>query len=237
MKKLIYKIIKTNSSSLPEILSNSRAIYTFLNPTSYIEARKNKNLFRKFDGIFVDGNLLVKYIYLFYSKKIQRQSFDMTSFVPSFFKFCIQNNKTIYIVASKKEEITNAINIFKENYPQLNIIGYRNGYFKSQEEKDFEFNKILSINPDFLIVGMGIINQEKFLIDIKNKGFNGIGFTCGGFISQTSKCKIKADYYPLWINKYNLRFLYRIYKEKHTRKRYLKAFFIFPILFLIDKLS
>ena len=58
--------------------------------------------------------------------------------------------------------------------------------------------------------------QEQFLIKVKRIGYQGIGFTCGGFIHQTSKNEI--DYYPAWIDKINLRFIYRMYKEKHTRK-------------------
>ena len=53
----------------------------------------------------------------------------------------------------------------------------------------------------------------------------GIGFTCGGFIHQTANNEI--EYYPLWIDRMNLRFVYRMYKEKHTRKRYVQVTFYF----------
>ncbi len=110
--------------------------------------------------------------------------------------------------------------IFKERWHKLNIIGYRNGHFHSEEEKDEEAKHIVNVNPDFLIVGMGILMQEQFLLKVKDTGFQGIGFTCGGFIHQTAKNEI--DYYPAWVDRMNLRFLYRMYREPHIRKRYCK---------------
>ena len=47
----------------------------------------------------------------------------------------------------------------------------------------------------------------------------------------------EINYYPKWIDKYNLRFLYRMYKEPHTRMRYLKAGIIFPLRFVWERLT
>ena len=208
-------------------------IYTFLNPVSYLTALDNKDLFNQFDGIFADGSLLVAAIKLLYGKKITRRSFDMTSLAPQLFEYAEKNGKTIYFVASKQEETEKAVEIIKKRYPQLVFAGYRNGYFFNEEEQDKEATYITQLNPDFLIVGMGALIQEKFLLKVKKAGYQGIGFTCGGFIHQTSKNEI--DYYPVWIDRMNLRFIYRMYKEKHTRKRYLTAAFVFPIRFFAER--
>jgi N-acetylglucosaminyldiphosphoundecaprenol N-acetyl-beta-D-mannosaminyltransferase len=124
--------------------------------------------------------------------------------------------------------------IFNERFEYLQIAGFRSGYFLSEEEKLIEMERIIEINPDYLIVGMGALCQEAFLLEIRDMGFKGIGFTCGGFIHQTSKNEIV--YYPTWVDKYNIRFLYRMYKESHTRKRYVRAAFVFPCLFVFDRL-
>lgn len=232
---LVRIIINTNDLFIQRtnIFITKNRIYTFLNPVSYLDASKLKNLFKSLDGIFADGSLLVKAIQVLYGKKVERRSFDMTSLAPELFSFAEKENKTIYIVASKQEEVEKACIIFKEKYPNLNIIGYRNGYFNNETEKETAIQEILQKNPYFLIVGMGAIAQEKFLLKAKEMGFQGIGFTCGGFIHQTAKNEI--DYYPQWVDKYNIRFLYRMYKEKHTRKRYIKAGIVFPWVFLKDK--
>lgn len=233
MSNLVNNIIISNIKADTDIFTKENQIYTFLNPVSYLNASKEKNLFKQFDGIFADGSLLVKAIYILYGVKIERRSFDMTSLAPNLFSFAEKNNKKVYIVASRQEEVEKACTIFKKQYPHLNIIGRRNGYFNNEIEIKTAIQEIIRIGPDFLIVGMGTITQEKFLLRAKQMGFRGIGFTCGGFIHQTAKNEI--DYYPQWIDKYNIRFLYRMYKEKHTRKRYLKAGLVFPWVFLKDR--
>ena len=227
------KIISTENIKLFDLNRNKNNIYTFLNPVSYLTALENKELFTQFDGIFADGSLLVAAIKLLYGEKVTRRSFDMTSLAPQLFQYAEENKKTIYIVASKQEETEKAVGIFKERYPDLKFAGYRNGYFTNEEEQEKEAAYITQLNPDYLIVGMGALMQEKFLLKVKQAGFNGIGFTCGGFIHQTAKNEI--DYYPAWVDRMNLRFIYRMYKEKHTRKRYMIAAFVFPIRFIIER--
>lgn len=230
---LVKKIISTETNHLNELFTTKGKIYTFLNPVSYLTALNNKNIFDEFDGIFADGSLLVLAIKSLYGKTITRRSFDMTSLAPELLRFVEKYQKSLYIVASKQEQIENAIIILKKKYPTLIFSGFRNGYFSSEKEMNVEIQHIIKQKPDFIIVGMGTLKQEKFLLKVKSAGFQGIGFTCGGFIHQTSTNQI--NYYPEWINKLNLRFIYRMYKEKHTRKRYIQAAFLFPIKFIFER--
>lgn len=234
MKSILTKIIiETEKVPFSHLLERKGCIYTFLNPVSYLEAMKHKDLFTQYDGIFADGSLQVVAIKLLYGEDVTRRSFDMTSIAPELLDYAQKNKKTIYLVASKQEQVELAIEIFQQRYPEIIIVGYRNGYFCSEEEQEREAKYIVNINPDFLIVGMGAVMQEKFLLRTKMLGFKGIGFTCGGFVHQTAKDQI--EYYPKWVDKYNVRFLYRMCKEPHTRGRYLKAGILFPFIFVWDK--
>ena len=231
---LVSKIISTESFSVNQIFENKGKAYTYLNPVSYLTALDNKELFSQLDGIFADGELLVKAIKIVYGKQVTRRSFDMTSMAPELFAYVAKRGKTIYIVASKQEQVEKAVEIFRERYPKVKFAGYRNGYFASESEMDVEAKYIAKLNPDFLIVGMGALMQEKFLLKVKNAGYQGVGFTCGGFIHQTSRNEI--DYYPAWVDKTNLRFVYRMWKEPHTRKRYVMAGLLFPVRFIAEKI-
>ena len=231
---LVSKILSTESFSVNQIFENKGKVYTYLNPVSYLTALDNKELFSQMDGIFADGGLLVKAIKLLYGKQVTRRSFDMTSMAPELFAYAAEHGKTVYIVASKQEQVEKAVEIFRERYPNVKFAGYRNGYFASEEEMNQEAGRITELNPDFLIVGMGALMQEKFLLKVKRAGYLGIGFTCGGFIHQTSKNEI--DYYPAWVDKTNLRFMYRMWKEPHTRKRYLMAGLLFPARFIAERI-
>lgn len=231
---LLNKILSTEKYSVNQIFESKGKVYTFLNPVSYLTALDNKELFGQMDGIFADGGLLVKAIKMLYAKVVTRRSFDMTSMAPELFAYAVEHDKTIYIVASKQEQVEKAVEIFQERYPEVKFAGYRNGYFSSEEEMDKEAKHITELKPDFLIVGMGSLMQEKFLLKVKNDGYQGVGFTCGGFIHQTSKNEI--DYYPAWVDKTNLRFVYRMWKEPHTRKRYMMAGLLFPARFIAEKI-
>ena len=230
---LVRKIVFTEQITLTDVLSKKGKIYTFLNPVSYLTALDNKELFARFDGIFADGSILVAAIKLVYGKDVTRRSFDMTSLAPELLSYAEANNRSVYIVASQQEQVEKAVGIFKERYPELMVAGYRNGYFASEKEQDEEARHIIEVNPDFLIVGMGALMQERFLLKVKDAGYRGIGFTCGGFIHQTAKDEM--DYYPAWVDRMNLRFVYRMYKEPHTRKRYMQAALLFPARFIIEK--
>ena len=232
--KLIKKIIETDPNS-PKIFEDKGKIYTFLNPVSYLEAIQNQDLYFNFDGIFIDGRFLAIAISILYHKRIKRCSFDMTSLAPKMFAYAIDHNKTIYFVGGMQNEIDQAMKSFTEHYPKLIIAGTRNGYFNNVQDIDSEIQKIITTKPDFVICGMGAINQEKFLSRLKEANYEGIAFTCGGFISQTSMSSF--IYYPRIFDILDLRFVYRIIKEKHTRKRYLKAFFWFPVMFFREWLA
>lgn len=224
-------IIKIISTSLD--LETKGKIYTFLNPVSYLMAMRHKGQFELFDGIFADGSLLVKAIRLLYWKKVSRRSFDMTSIGADVFDHARKEGKSLYIVSSEQELVEKGVNLIKDRYNGILIVGYRNGYFNDDGERNEEIRKIISLNPDYLIVGMGAIRQEEFLLKTKEAGYRGIGFTCGGFISQIAQNNI--DYYPAWVDRMNVRFLYRMYKEPHTRKRYFKAGILFPIRFVMER--
>lgn len=232
--RLVYKIVESEKI-LDALFEKQGSIYTFLNPVSYLEAQKNVDLFTSMDSIFSDGVLLVDAIKILYGKKVSRNSFDMTSIARRVFDYASDNHKTMYFVGTTADVIDDSIKQICTDYPKLNVVGYRNGYFLSEKEQQETIKQIVLMQPDFLVVGMGIVRQEQFLILAKKLGFEGVGFSCGGFLHQYA---INGKrYYPEWIDRYNLRFLYRMYKEPHTVKRYAKAFFVFPIVFLRNYLK
>ena len=171
MSILVSKIISTEFFSVDQIFENKGKVYTYLNPVSYLTALENKKLFSQMDGIFADGGLLVKAIKLVYGKQVTRRSFDMTSMAPELFAYAAEHGKTVYIVASKQEQVEEAVEIFRERYPKVKFAGYRNGYFASEEEMAQEARQVTELNPDFLIVGMGALMQEKFLLKVKGAGY------------------------------------------------------------------
>ena len=214
-----------------------KGITTYLNPFSYLFYRKNKNVFAGFDNVAIDGQLLVVLLNIFVNlrqNKIKRFSFDMTSVAPLVFKECIDKNKSILFVGSTQDNIVAFVNQISKKYTDLNIVGYRNGYFDTEVQKNEYIKEVTSQQPDFAIVGMGSPYQESFLLELKKAGFQGVGHTCGGFIHQTAK---SFDYYPKWADKLHLRWAYRIWDEPVLFRRYFVDYPISVLLFLKDALA
>ena len=194
--------------------NNNKMITTFLNPFSYLLARCNKHQLSHFN-INIDGGLLVILLNLF-GFKYKRKSFDMTSLAPVVFNDAINNNKSIYFIGSKPKVIDLAIKNIQEQFPELNICGYRDGYI-DQNEMVVVLDIINSLKADYVICGMGTPLQEKFLIDLQKSGWTGKGYTCGGFLHQTAA---GIKYYPNWVNTLGLRAFYRMYDEPKLIRRY-----------------
>lgn len=205
--------------------------FTFVNHYSYLILRKNPDILNDFDSINVDGIFLCQALKLIGINK-SRSSFDMTSLAPLVFESAQKNADDIYFIGSENGIVEKAIDSFKSKYPALQILGYRHGFFSTNEERNETINNIKTLNPKIVIVGMGTPFQEKFLIDLVNTGWAGTGYTCGGFLHQTAKSGL--IYYPEWINKYNLRWAYRVYDEPKLIRRYTLDFIKFLLFFSYD---
>lgn len=214
--KTVFGKLYWDLESIPE-----KSTVTFLNPYSYLLTRKTGSL-HNIDYIGVDGMLLKWIFNLFLIKKILRKSFDATSLAPRLFSLCETSNKSVYFIGSTEANIKNFHWVIKQSNPILNIVGFRGGYFNSEDDQSNAVDLIIKLSPDFVIVGMGSPHQENFVLRLKRDGFDGVAITCGGYFHQTTK---KTDYYPKFFDKYNLRWVYRILDEPKLIIRY---FFIYP---------
>jgi exopolysaccharide biosynthesis WecB/TagA/CpsF family protein len=203
----------------------------FLNPYSYLLLRTQPHLLKNVGRVGIDGQLLVKILSLLWRKKIDRVSFDMTSFAPVVFEHAQRFQERVYIIGSTSENVQRAIDVLCNFYPKLIVCGSRNGYFSDDDDRVSTFLEIIDSKADVLICGMGTPHQERFLCDLFRLGWRGASYTCGGFLHQTATRGVA--YYPAWVNKYHLRWAYRILDEPKLVKRY---FFQYPLaIFFVVK--
>lgn len=206
-------------------------ITTFMNPYSYLIASNHVELYERFDRIYCDGILLVKFLRLV-GVKVERRSFDMTSLAPLLFDYACRLNLSVCLVGGQDGVATRAGDEFIKAHPGLKIHSTYSGYFADTEERDATISDICADSPDIVIVGMGAGMQESFMLDLVGSGWSGYGYTCGGFLHQTAKKGV--SYYPKLINKFNLRWAYRIYDEPVLFKRYFLDYPKFVLRFLMD---
>ena len=226
-----YSILtKIRSSKIPS--PNTKKLVTFINPYSYLQARRDVELFISFDEINIDGILLVKFLQFSSVVNVQRKSFDMTSLAGNVFSCVEQERLRIYFIGSRKGVIDKAVTSIQDAYPSIEVCGYRDGYFRSEQEREYTLQSIKSIDPDIVVCGMGTGFQEAFLADLRSTGWQGTGYTCGGFLHQSASGTL--HYYPDWIDHYHLRWAYRIFREPKLFKRYTVDYLKFVFIFLYD---
>ncbi len=136
-----------------------------------------------------------------------------------------QNEKSFYLVGGKEEIIQKTVNKLKDDYAELNIVGYRNGYIKYDKERKDLIKDIAKKQPDVVFVAMGSPKQELLMEEIYQKHpavYQGLG---GSFDVYTGNVK-RA---PNWWIKNNLEGIYRTLNE--PRKRVMGDIRVMPYFF------
>lgn len=123
-------------------------------------------------------------------------------------------HKSVYLFGAKEEVILSMDKVLKEKYPNLVLVGSTNGYVK---DKDKVFGEISKLEPDVVLVALGIPMQEKLIYKHLDKFKKGIFVGVGGSFDVMSGYKKRA---PKIFIKLNLEWLYRVLCEPKRIKRF-----------------
>ncbi len=137
-------------------------------------------------------------------------------------------SKSFYLVGSKQEVIEQTVHKLKQQYPNINILNYRNGYIKNNQERDDLINDIVSLKPDIVFIAMGSPKQELLIESIQEQHqavYQGLGGSFDVFTGNVKRA-------PKWWIKYNLEWAYRLLKEPKRIKRQIHLVrFLYLLLF------
>lgn len=134
------------------------------------------------------------------------------------------HTKTFYLVGGTEEVIKATVNKLQVEFPEIQILNFRNGYLNKEIEKKNLFNDIAEKKPDIVFVAMGSPIQEVLMEEMYQLHpavYQGLG---GSFDVYTGVVK-RA---PKWWVKNNLEWAYRLVKQPSRIKRqiHLVRFFI-----------
>jgi UDP-N-acetyl-D-mannosaminouronate:lipid I N-acetyl-D-mannosaminouronosyltransferase len=130
--------------------------------------------------------------------------------VASFYK-----TKSFYLIGSKSEVIQATVEKLKKQFPGINIVAYRDGYIKSDREKQKLLNDIEQRKPDVVFVAMGSPKQELLMQEMQENHkaiYQGLG---GSFDVYTGRVKRAPKF---WVN-LGLEWFYRLALEPKRIKR------------------
>ena len=188
----------------------------YINMYNYLYLRQEKEIAEKFNWFTLDGIALVVLTRLLGIKRVQRKSPDFSSYFRELFTELNIRRGSLLAIGGTPKDIQVFDQIIRDMFPHIKRLQFLSGY----EEFDPDMiGMIRDLNPDTIILGMGTPKQELFALQLKKTGIESSVFCCGAFISQTANTE--GEYFPKWISKLHLRWVYRIYKEPKLFRRYL----------------
>lgn len=141
----------------------------------------------------------------------------------------------IYFFGAKENVVKEVVDKYSKLFSPNIIAGYRNGYFKKEEETEIA-KEISDSGANILFVAISSPTKENFLYE--NKALlSKVNFIMGvGGSFDVVSGKVKRA--PFWMQKYGLEWFYRLVQEpKRMWKRYLVGNTKFISLVLKEKFN
>lgn len=228
MKDILEKIYNEEENIFYSILedlliTNKKKFIITVNPEIIMKSYKNiviKEMLLNDNNILVpDGISIIKKAKQ-YNINIKERitGVDISS---KALEICNKNKKSIYLFGSKKEVLDKLIININQKYPNINIVGFSDGYV---EDKDKIMQEIISLSPDLILIALGVPNQELLINKYIEKAKKGVFIGVGGTFDVLSGCKKRA---PKLFIKLNLEWLYRIICEPTRLKRFIQNNIVF----------
>lgn len=205
-----FKLIKDN------LINNKKTFIITANPETFImgenDSEFNKIILDKNTILVPDGIGIVKAgKMLNYNIKERITGIDIAT---KLLEYCNTYKKSIYLYGSKQEVIDKMKSVIENKYPNSILVGAKNGYSKN---KDFDFDEIVKLKPDVVLVALGMKTQEMLIYKYLHKFDKGIFVGVGGSFDVISGSKKRA---PKLFQKLNIEWLYRIITEPNRIKRF-----------------
>ena len=121
--------------------------------------------------------------------------------------------KTVYLLGAREEVVSALAGKLREQYPNATV-NYHNGY---DGDKDEIFREIAALEPDLVLVGLGVPAQEALIFRHLEAFSKGVLVGVGGSFDVLSGSKQRA---PGIFVKTNTEWLYRIGREPQRLGRF-----------------
>ena len=124
----------------------------------------------------------------------------------------------IYLFGAKEEVVVKLKNMFEEQYPNLQIVGYRNGYFTEADEPEI-VKDMAESGADMMFVAFSSPKKEywvnKYLKQLNIPFVMGVGGSFDVMTGVTNRA-------PIWMQNHGLEWFYRFIQEpRRLWKRYI----------------
>lgn len=228
MKDILEKIYSQSESEFNKklekiLINNEKKFIITVNPEIVMKSYKNKDIK---EMLLNDNNILVP-DGISIIKKAKKYNINTKERITGVdisskaLEICNKNKKSIYLFGAKKDILNKLIIKIKKEYPNINIVGFSDGYVT---DKDKVMQEIISLSPDLILIALGVPNQELLINKYIDKAQKGVFIGVGGTFDVLSGCKKRA---PKPFIKLNLEWFYRIICEPKRLKRFIQNNIVF----------
>lgn len=224
MQEYFKKIYKDSTDSFHSLVknclcNNEKMFIVTANPETLMIAENNSN----FKSALLDDNTIIiaDGIGIVKGSKMLKSNIKETipgiELCTKLFEYCNELEKSIFLLGAKEEVVSRLVQVINSNYPNAKVCGYENGYVNNKQEA---FEKIVTLNPDVVLVALGIPDQELLIYNNLSKFNKGIFVGVGGSFDVLSGIKKRA---PKCFRNLHLEWLYRIMKEPKRCRRFFNS--------------
>ncbi|WP_029986851.1 WecB/TagA/CpsF family glycosyltransferase [Lysinibacillus fusiformis] len=119
-----------------------------------------------------------------------------------------QKHFKVYLLGAQKETIEKTIANIHKDYPNVEIVGYHDGFF--DWNNNHIADDIAALQPDLVFVALGVPRQEKWITENLDKFSKGVFIGVGGSFDVIAGTVKRA---PVIWQKLNLEWLYRLLRQ------------------------
>ncbi|MCS1396946.1 WecB/TagA/CpsF family glycosyltransferase [Lysinibacillus sp. fkY74-1] len=119
-----------------------------------------------------------------------------------------QKRFKVYLLGAQKETIEKTIANIHKNYPNVEVVGYQDGFF--DWNNNHIADDIAALQPDLVFVALGVPRQEKWITENLDKFSKGVFIGVGGSFDVIAGTVKRA---PVIWQKLNLEWLYRLLRQ------------------------
>lgn len=116
---------------------------------------------------------------------------------------------SFYLIGATDEVINKTVLKLKSEFDGINIVNFRNGYIKTEEEKRAVIEDIAAKKPDYVFVAMGSPRQELLMEEMSRSHaaiYQGLGGSFDVYVGAVERA-------PKWWIEHNMEGVYRVIKK------------------------
>ncbi len=191
-----------------------------LNAEMTMQAGRNKSLVDVISNaelVIPDGAGVVLYLQLLLRQDVQR--IPGIELAESLLLLLGKSNSgaKVFFYGGSPGVAQKAVDFWQLQAPGLKFAGTHSGYHSKAEEEQLK-QTLAQIQPQVILVGLGVPRQEGWIAQNRHLCPNAIWIGVGGSFDIWSGTKTRA---PAWLANNNLEWLYRLYQEPWRWRRML----------------